>query len=182
MDDEPSELETTVVRLFVGHAETPVWFSGPRDWDEMCLGDDLTADLRAWDAAWYASRDPDDFRWTAAEPEVEHRRRGVELAGRLAEALGPPFVVQVDAVDDPDAPDDPGADDGAYRPPSRTAVASDRPATRPEAAARFRAWSQEARAEHDRIRAAVADGGGRWVAYAPLSGRTFAPGTDGSTS
>ena len=127
MDDEPSELETTVVRLFVGHAETPVWFSGPRDWDEMCLGDDLTADLRAWDAAWYASRDPDDFRWTAVEPEVEHRRRGVELAGRLADALGPPFVVQVDAVDDPDAIDDPGADDGAYRPPSRTAVASDRP-------------------------------------------------------
>ena len=182
MDDGPSELETTVVRLFVGHAETPVWFSGPRDWGEMCLGDDLTADLRAWDAAWYASRDPDDFRWTAVEPEVEHRRRGVELAGRLADALGPPFVVQVDAADDPDAVDDPGADDGAYRPPSRTAVASDRPATRPEAAARFRAWSQEARAEHDRIRAAVADGGGRWVAYAPLSGRTFAPGTDGSTS
>lgn len=34
----------------------------------------------------------------------------------------------------------------------------------------------------DTLRAAVADGGGRWVAYAPLSGRTFDPGTDGSTS
>jgi hypothetical protein len=167
MDADPPETATTVVRLFVGHASSPVWFSGPRGWDEMSLDDALTADLRRWDADWYASRDRDDFRWTADDPEIEHRRRGLELARRIADALGPPFVVQLDAVDDPVAPD------GALR---RELVSSDQGPTQPRASARFRAWADEARAEHARVSAALAEGGGRWVAYAPLSGETFRPG------
>lgn len=165
MDDEAPETETTVVRLFVGHAESPVWFSEPRAWDEMGFDADLEADLRRWDADWYSSRDREDFHWIADEPEIEHRRRGLDLAQRIADALGEPFVVEVDAVDGSDA-------DGS---PNGERVSSEREATQPRAAERFRAWAQEARAEHARIRAAVADGGGRWVAYAPLTGETFEP-------
>jgi hypothetical protein len=168
MDDAPRDTSaSTVVRLFVGHAPSPVWFSGPRDWDEMGFDDELTRDLRRWDADWYASRDDDDFRWTSDEPEIEHRRRGLELAQRIADALGSPFVVQVDAVDEPVGPH------GALR---REAVSSEQGPTQPRASARFRAWADASRAEDERVRAALADGGGRWVAYAPLSGQTFRPG------
>ena len=167
MDAEPPDTATTVVRLFVGHASSPVWFEGPRDWGEMGFDDDLTADLRRWDADWYSSRDRDDHRWVADEPEIEHRRRGLALAGRVADALGRPFVVQVDAVDEPRGPD------GALR---REVVASEQGPTQPRASARFRAWADEARAEHARVSAALADGGGQWVAYAPLPGETFRPG------
>ncbi|WP_460514058.1 hypothetical protein [Frigoribacterium salinisoli] len=170
MDDEAPETETTVVRLFVDHAASPVWFSEPRDWDEMGFDADLTDDLRRWDAEWYSSRDREDFEWIADEPEIEHRRRGVALAQRITDALGAPFVVEVEATHRV-------APDGG---PCRERVSSEQEATQPRAAARFRAWAQEARAEHARIRAAVADGGGRWVAYAPLSGHTFEPGL-GST-
>ena len=173
MDAEAPETETTVVRLFVGHAESPVWFPEPRDWHEMGFDADLTDDLRRWDAEWYASRDREDFEWIADEPEIEHRRRGVALAQRIAGALGAPFVVEIDGVDGVDGVDADGS-------PDRVRVSSEQEAMQPRAAARFRAWAQEARAEHARIRAAVADGGGRWVAYAPLSGHTFEPGL-GST-
>jgi hypothetical protein len=168
MDDAPRDTSaSTVVRLFVGHAASPVWFSGPRDWDEMGFDDELTRDLRRWDADWYASRDDGDFRWTSDEPEIEHRRRGLELAQRIADALGSPFVVQVDAVDDPAGPH------GALR---REAVSSEQGPTQPRASARFRAWTDAARAEDERVRVALAGDSGRWVAYAPLSGHTFRPG------
>lgn len=177
MDAEPSETETetdtdtdtesAVVRLFVGHAPSPVWFRGVRDWDEMGFDSDLTADLRRWDADWYACRDRDDPRRTADEPEIEHRRRGLALARRIADALGSPFVVQVDAVEAPV-----GAD-GASR---REVVRAEQGPTQPGASARFRAWAKDGEAEDARVRAALAEGGGRWVAYAPLSGRTYRPG------
>ena len=151
------------VRLFVGHDRTPLWFPGPRDLDETLLDDELTEALHAWESDWYASRDVGTFEWVSTTPEIEHLRRGVDLARRLALALGAEHVVEVDQAVEP-----PAAGPG----PARLRIRSDGPATQPEAARRFTAWADEERAEHERVRSAARKG---WSAYAPRSGATFRP-------
>lgn len=151
------------VRLFVGHDRTPLWFPGPRDLDETLLDDELTAALQAWESDWYASRDVDTFEWVSTTPEIEHLRRGVDLARRLSRALGSEHVVEVVPAVEPPA---------AGRGPGKLRIRSDGPPTQPEAARRFTAWAEEERAAHERVRAAAREG---WAAYAPRSGATFRP-------
>lgn len=49
------EYATSVVRLFSGWADSPIWFSGPIAHEDTRLDDDLMADLRAWDSSYYAA-------------------------------------------------------------------------------------------------------------------------------
>lgn len=171
MPDDISDPDRRPVRLFVGHAESPVWFSDPRGFEEMHLDDDLTDALRAWDADWYSSRRVDDFEWVGPTPEIEHLRRGVDLAYRISRALGSEFVVEVDPAVDRSTRDVQPA-------PEKLRIRSDGPPLQPAAADQFTVWAAEDRAERERLRHAVdaEDPGGTWVAYAPLSGTTFRPG------
>lgn len=158
------EPEPTVVRLYVGHAESPVWLFGPRDYEDMHLGDALTDDLRDWEAQWYASRETDTFTWVGGLPEVEHRRLGVDLAQRTARALGSGFVVEVDPVDDTAPPG------GAT---VRRRIRSHGPPTSPDAAAQFTEWAVEEALLMAELAENPAVGG--WTLHAPLSGHTFSP-------
>lgn len=165
------------VRLFAGHDRTPLWFPGPRDLDETLLDEDLTGALQAWESDWYASRDVDSFEWVSTTPEIEHLRRGVDLARRLALALGSEHVVEVDrAVERPDPDAGPvlgrGPELGLDPAPGKLRVRSDGPPAQPDAARRFATWAAEYRAEQERSRSA--SGGGPF-AHAPLSGATFPP-------
>lgn len=83
------------VRVFVDHAETPVWYHGPRDHDEMCLSPDLERDLRAFDDWHYRIEDPRDFYAVRADVRAAYEREGERLAQALAVELGQPFIVTV---------------------------------------------------------------------------------------
>lgn len=144
MPDDTSDPDRRPVRLFVGHAESPVWFSDPRGFDEMHLDDELTDALRAWDADWYSSRRPDDFEWIGATPEIEHRHRGVDLAYRISRALGSEFVVEVDsAIERSTSGPDPV--------PQKLRIRSDGPPLQPSAAEQFTIWAEEDREERERF-------------------------------
>lgn len=171
MPDDTSDPDRRPVRLFVGHAESPVWFSEPRGFEEMHLDDELTDALRAWDADWYSSRRPDDFEWVGATPEIEHLRRGVDLAYRISRALGSEFVVEVDPAIE-------RSDHAAAAAPGRLRIRSDGPPLQPAAAEQFTVWADEERAERERFQRATDERGPgeTWFAYAPLSGTTSRPG------
>lgn len=150
-----------LVRLFVGHVGTPVWLDdliGPVDPARLGLDALLAADLLRWEADWHDSRDA-HLRWTAATPEAEHRHRGVALAERLAAALGRAAVVEVD---------EPGGS-------ATRRVHVDAPPRQPAAAETFGALVRAARAEEERVRAAVAAAGpgARSRVVAPVSGVEF---------
>jgi len=168
MPDHASDLDSPAVRLFVGHAESPVWFSDCRGFEEMQLDDELTSALRTWDADWYSSRRSDDFEWVGATPEIEHDRRGVDLAYRISRALGSEFLVEV-------APAADRAGRGPHLVQEKLRIRSDGPPQQPAAAAQFTIWAEELRAERELFRAAAdeRDRGETWTAFAPLSGTTF---------
>ncbi len=172
MPDELFDPDRRPVRLFVGHAESPVWFPDPRGFDEMHLDDNLTDALRAWDAEWYSSRRTDDFEWIGAAPEIEHLRRGVDLAYRISRALGSEFVVEVDPAVE-------RSNHGGYTAPEKLRIRSDGPPLQPAAAAQFTVWADHERAERERFQRAVPERepGETWSAYVPLSGTTFRPGS-----
>jgi hypothetical protein len=171
MPDDLSDPDRRPVRLFVGHAESPVWFPDPRGFEEMHLDDNLTDALRAWDAEWYSSRRPDDFEWIGATPEIEHDRRRVDLAYRISRALGSEFVVEVDPAVE-------RSSHGGYTVPEKLRIRSDGPPLQPEAAAQFTVWADLEHAERERFQRAVDEraAGETWSAYAPLSGTTFRSG------
>lgn len=171
MPDDTSDPDRPAVRLFVGHAESPVWFPDSRGFEEMHLDDELTDALRAWDAEWYSSRRSDDFEWVGTTPEIEHDRRRVDLAYRLSRALGSEFVVEVDPAVERSGPH-------AHTAPEKLRIRSDGPPLQPAAAAQFTVWADDERAERERLQRAVheREPGDTWYAYAPLSGTTFRPG------
>lgn len=171
MPDDISDPDRRPVRLFVGHAESPVWFSEPRGFEEMHLDDELTDALRAWDADWYSSRRPDDFEWVGPSPEIEHLRRGVDLAYRISRALGSAFVVEVDPAVE-------RSSSGPAPNPQKLRIRSDGPPLQPAAAEQFTIWAEEDREERERFHRAFGERGAgqTWIAYAPLSGTTFTPG------
>lgn len=165
MTDHTSDADVAVVRLFVGHAGSPVWFRGDVDLDELLVDDELTRDLRAWEEDWYAGRELNTFEWVGPGPEVEHLRRGVDLAYRLSRALGSAVVVEVDPAVE-------RTGEGTEDPVQRLRIRSDRPPSQPAAAAQVAAWAAEDRAWRAQVRTASREG---WSAYAPLSGESFPP-------
>lgn len=170
MPEDTPDLDRRPVRLFVGHAESPVWFSDPRGFDEMRFDDELTDALRAWDDDWYSSRRVDDFEWIGPSPEIEHLRRGVDLAYRISRALGSDFAVEVDPAVE-------RSTSGPAPVPQKLRIRSDGPPLQPAAADQFTVWAEEDRVERERLQRAFGDQGAgeTWVARAPLSGTTFAP-------
>ena len=81
-----------VVQMYPDYAGTVLWCSLDVDYAESGLEEDLVADLRAWEAAYYAGLD--DFSWRSPELERRHRAEGHALARRVAGALGEDFVVE----------------------------------------------------------------------------------------
>ncbi|QCR42238.1 hypothetical protein C1N91_00505 [Curtobacterium sp. SGAir0471] len=89
------ESDEWVVRVFVDHGATPVWYGGPRDYDEMHVSPDLERDLQVFDDWYYDAEDP--LEQYAVRSNVRHdfEREGERLAQALAKELGAPFSVTV---------------------------------------------------------------------------------------
>jgi hypothetical protein len=90
-----SEYATTVIRLFPDYAESVIWFSSPVPYEETQLDDRLIADLRTWEASYYAGLSS-DLSWRAPGLEARFRADGLELARRLADQIGDDFQVEYD--------------------------------------------------------------------------------------
>lgn len=130
------EHATTVVRLFSGWADSPIWFSGPIAYADTRLDADLVADLRAWDDGYYASLNS-DYEWANPDDAAAYYKTGAQLARRLAGQIGDEFQVQHNLPD------------------KKSRVRARGPALNPDAAAAFRELAQRARADHAQIREAV---------------------------
>lgn len=82
--------ERRVVRLFLGHAESPLWAAGgPISYEDSHLSSQLIEDLRSWEASFYGGG--------ARGSDVV--ASGQELGRRLASELGHRFVVSVDRME-----------------------------------------------------------------------------------
>lgn len=161
---DPPEYETSVVRLFVGHANSVIWFSDPVSYEESHLTAGLIGALREWEQSYYAGLD-DDFEWRSAELPGRINAEGGKLAQRLAQEVGDDFHVEFHEV-------------GATAP--WPLFHSDDVASNPQAAAAFRARADAARTEWQRSsRAApVTDNDvivGGWYAQSPDGVRVFRP-------
>lgn len=82
-------------RVFVDHGETPVWYGGPRDHDEMHLSPDLQRDLQAFDDWDYDTEDQQEQYAVRADVRHDLEREGERLAHALAKELGAPSSVTV---------------------------------------------------------------------------------------
>ncbi|MBG6181255.1 hypothetical protein [Arthrobacter sp. CAN_A1] len=133
-----------VVRLLSGYADSPIWAaSGPVDYADSALTEELVADLVAWDSSSYGGVD-------GLLIEVSERSKGLaeDLAGRLAAELGDGFVVSCDGAAGP------------------MMVSSEMPPTDTEAAAAFTGLIDEGLKLRDLPPANM-------YYYAPLSGQVF---------
>lgn len=86
----PTPTERRVVRLFLCHAESPLWAAGgPISYEDSHLSSQLIEDLRSWEASFYGGG--------ARGSDVV--ASGQELGRRLASELGHRFVVSVDRME-----------------------------------------------------------------------------------
>ncbi|GAB2572056.1 hypothetical protein [Microlunatus antarcticus] len=131
-----SEYATSVVRLFPDYAESVIWFRGPVPYEDTRLDPRLIADLRAWDASYYAGLTA-DLAWRAAGVEAAFHAEGARLARRLADQIGDDFQVEHDLGE------------------SHRRVRGAGPPRNPDAAAAFAELARVARAEWDGRRAVV---------------------------
>jgi hypothetical protein len=158
------EHETSVVRLFVDHANSVVWFSDPVPYEESHLTADLVQALREWEQSYYVGLD-DDFEWRSAELPGQFNAEGRKRATRLAEEIGDEFHVELH--------------EAGARPPWPL-FHSEEPATNPDAAAAFRARADAAQKEWQlNSRATPVTGDdviiGGWFARSPDGNRVFRP-------
>lgn len=151
----------SVIRLFPGWADSPVWVpGGPVDLEDSLLTRELIEDLLAWEIRHYDAnpQDPADSGSTGSKPgprEQQYLADGKDLANRLAAELGHSFAVSFES--------------GLEK---RHVARSRDSATNPATARFFAKEFEEAAAEEERLRAA-----GPLHAYAPLSGETFGSAT-----
>lgn len=124
---DPGQYLRSVVRLFTGWAESPIWFvDGPVDLAETRLDPSLCVALDQWNRDFEAGLDERTERRTP-QLEAEHKARGTVLADRLVAELGDAFEVQADG---------PG---GA----GRRLIRGVGPGENPAAVAAFRRWAAE---------------------------------------
>jgi hypothetical protein len=153
---ERSEDGRLIVRLFPDYAGTVLWFGGAVDYAEVHLSHRLQNDLRAWDSFHRSRLDPDLLVHAKAD-EREFAATGTALARRLADELG--LGVEIHLVIE-----------------GRQVFRSPKPPTNSRAASALHERSEqqaiEARAVAEKL------DGGRWYAYAPLSGARSDPTHD----
>lgn len=131
-----SEYATSVVRLFPDHAGSVIWFRSPVPYEETRLDPRLIADLRAWDASYYAGLTSSD-EWRTPEVGTRFHAAGARLARRLADQIGDDFQVEHDLGE------------------SHRRVRAAGPARNPAAAAAFQRLADAAREEWARLRQVV---------------------------
>lgn len=123
-----------VVRLFSDYAGSVIWAPDPIDYADLGLDAELTEELRAWDAAYDAGLDDDEWKDPAAH--AAHTAEARRLGRRLAGVLGDEFVIRTDG--------------GEFRSPH--------PARSPAAAAVLRRIDDEIRARRQELER-LRDGG-----------------------
>ncbi|WP_342025035.1 hypothetical protein AAE021_07740 [Arthrobacter citreus] len=155
--------DPSVIRLFPGWANSPVWIpGGPVDLEDSLLTRELIEDLLAWETRYYDSSPQNSHSGNTGSHSGaqgrQHLADGKDLAKRLAAEVGDSFAVTFES----------GLEE-------HHVARSGDSATNPAAARFFAKEFEEAAAEEERLRAA-----GPLHAYAPLSGKTFGPPVPGS--
>ncbi|MCJ1713046.1 hypothetical protein [Curtobacterium sp. VKM Ac-2922] len=84
-----------LVRVFIDHGDSPVWYRGPLDYDEMHLSPELERDLRAFEARYDEVLDDRHGYAVLPEHRESYEREGERLARALAVELGDQFAVEV---------------------------------------------------------------------------------------
>jgi hypothetical protein len=136
-----------VVRMFPDYGDTVLWYPNPVPYNESGLDAALVAELRAWEASYYACLD--DFEWRNRKLESAFNAQGARLAGRVAGALGSMFAVAL---------------------PDGRIVRASGPPTSPAAAAAFSAIAAQQRPEQERIVRIRRDSATLpWSAAAPMA-------------
>ena len=131
-----SEYATSVVRLFSDYADSVIWLSGPVPYESTRLEPDLVADLRSWDATYYAGLTA-DHEWRSPAVADRYHAVGARLARRVSEQIGDDFQVQHDQGN------------------RHRRVRAAGPPRNAEAAAAFHAMAEHARAEWTQVRTLV---------------------------
>ncbi|HEY4268497.1 MAG TPA: hypothetical protein VGM94_09935 [Galbitalea sp.] len=141
--DDPGDYLRTVVRVFPDYADTVLWFaSGPVDYEDAGVSDDLGHAMMSWERAWYDGV-TDDLHFSSVEIARELGTEGLRLATWLSAELGDSFEVEVLLEE--------------------TGVGNQRlsgtgPGSNPNAVAAFRRMAAEDKAEQDWIQARIAEG------------------------
>ncbi|WP_152346523.1 hypothetical protein [Brevibacterium sp. CFH 10365] len=148
------------IRMFPDYADTVLWVREPIDYEDTGLSDGLVAELEAWEQFYYDSLDP-DFTWVSNAAVRAYSAVGTRLAHRVADEVGPQFIVEF-----------------ASRTESTEIVRarSDHRASNSGAESAFTQLFDEVEAEEREAAEFIRNNpGGEWVAYAPLSGTVFKP-------
>jgi hypothetical protein len=162
--DGLNEYATVVVRLFPDYGVSPLWFAiGNLTYEQAALTEELTRDLRRWEASFYDNFDSQSH-WSSAEAAREFVSIGQALAARLADELGHTFEVEVDS---------------GVTGESAQRFRGGRVPTNLKAARAFRAMSDKQVAAFARVRTLQQAGHSfHWSAMAPRSGSRFAPSSE----
>ncbi|MBC7761490.1 MAG: hypothetical protein H7201_06775 [Candidatus Saccharibacteria bacterium] len=84
----PGEYLRSVVRVFPDYADTVLWFvPGPVDYEDAHLTPQLTSDMKAWEASFYAN-ETDVGAWRPGFDADAYEAEGLRLCQCLAEELG----------------------------------------------------------------------------------------------
>ena len=148
------------IRLFPDYADTVLWVREPIDYQDTELSRRLVSDLQAWEQFYYDSLDA-DFNWVSTTAVRAYSEEGTRLARRVADEVGPDFVIEFSSRSG-------NAEEVQAR--------SDSPASNPAAEAAFTSLFNADEAEDREIAQYMRNNpGGEWIAYAPLSGTVVDP-------
>ena len=131
-----SEYATTVIRLFPDYADSVVWFRSPVPYEETQFDAQLIAELRAWDASYYAGL-TSDYEWRTPELAAQFYVEGARLARQVADQVGDDFEVEHDLGE------------------THRRVRGAGPARNPDAAAAFRCLADAARVQRIQLQQVV---------------------------
>ena len=151
-----------VVRIFPDFGDSPIWFADatPLDYDESGISAELRAPFEVWEQFFYQHVGYGAERLPARLAEYDDEGR--HLAQRLADEIGPEFVVEFLAEGEGTLP----------------RVRASGPAGNVVAAAAFAKVREESRADDLAARARLADAHEHgtpygWSAHAPNTGDDF---------
>ena len=154
------------IRLFPDYADTVLWIREPIDYEDTGLSDELVAGMRAWEQFYYDSLDA-DFNWVSAEAARTFTEEGTRLAQSVSSEVGSRFLIEF----------------ASYKAGTETVRRrSAHPAENAEAERAFAKLFDEIEVEDREIADYIRNNpGGKWTAYAPLSGTVFDPNPNWQT-
>jgi hypothetical protein len=93
--EEYGAIAAGVIRIFVDYADSVVWFRGPLPYESTFLSPGLIAEMRSWEAFFYANVD-DEVEFISPAAEAEYFERGMRIARAFSEEIGDLLPIEVD--------------------------------------------------------------------------------------